>query len=30
VALEQIEGALEAQSRTLQSELNTLKALMEA
>jgi len=30
VALEQIEGALEAQSRTLRSELNTLKALMEA
>jgi hypothetical protein len=30
VALEQIEGALEAQSRTLRSELATLKALMEA
>jgi hypothetical protein len=30
VALEQIEGALETQSRTLRSELNTLKALMEA
>jgi hypothetical protein len=30
VALEQIEGALEAQSRTLRSELTTLKALMEA
>jgi hypothetical protein len=30
VALEQIEGALEVQSRTLQSELTTLKALMEA
>jgi hypothetical protein len=30
VALEQIEGALEAQSRTLGSELATLKALMEA
>jgi hypothetical protein len=30
VALEQIEGALETQSRTLRSELTTLKALMEA
>ena len=30
VALEQIEGALEAQSRTLRSELTTLKTLMEA
>ncbi len=30
VALEQIEGALETQSRTLRSELNRLKALMEA
>ncbi len=30
VALEQIEGALEAQSRTLGSELATLKELMEA
>jgi hypothetical protein len=30
VALEQIEGALEAQSRTLRSELTTLKELMEA
>jgi hypothetical protein len=30
VALEQIEGALETQSRTLTSELTTLKALMEA
>ena len=30
VALEQVEGALEAQSVTLQSELVTLKALMEA
>jgi hypothetical protein len=30
VALEQIEGALELQSRTLRSELTTLKALMEA
>ena len=30
VALEQIEGALDAQSRTLRSELATLKALMEA
>jgi hypothetical protein len=30
VALEQIEGALETQSRTLRSELNTLKTLMEA
>jgi hypothetical protein len=30
VALEEIEGALEAQSRTLQSELTMLKALMEA
>jgi hypothetical protein len=30
VALEQIEGALETQSRTLRSELDTLKALMEA
>jgi hypothetical protein len=29
VALEQIEGALEAQSATLRSELATLKALME-
>jgi hypothetical protein len=29
VALEQIEGALEAQSVTLKSELATLKALME-
>ena len=30
VALEQVEGALDAQSLTLQSELVTLKALMEA
>jgi hypothetical protein len=30
VALEQVEGALETQSRTLRSELTTLKALMEA
>jgi hypothetical protein len=30
VALEQIEGALEAQSRTLGAELTTLKALIEA
>jgi hypothetical protein len=30
VALEQIEGALEAQSRTLRAELTTLKALLEA
>jgi hypothetical protein len=30
VALEQIEGALETQIRTLQCELTTLKALMEA
>jgi hypothetical protein len=30
VALEQIEGALETQSRTLRSELTTLKELMEA
>jgi hypothetical protein len=30
VALEQIEGALETQSRTLAAELTTLKALMEA
>jgi hypothetical protein len=30
VALAQIEGALETQSRTLRSELTTLKALMEA
>ena len=30
LALEQIEGALETQSRTLRSELTTLKALMEA
>ena len=30
VALEQVEGALEAQSVTLRSELATLKALMEA
>lgn len=29
VALEQVEGALEAQRATLQSELATLKALME-
>ena len=29
VALEQIEGALEAQSETLRSELATVKALME-
>jgi hypothetical protein len=30
VALEQIEGALDAQRRTLRAELTTLKALMEA
>jgi uncharacterized protein YndB with AHSA1/START domain len=30
VALEQVEGALEAQSATLRSELATLKSLMEA
>ena len=30
VALEQVEGALEAQSVTLRSELATLKSLMEA
>jgi hypothetical protein len=30
VALEQIEGALEAQSATLRSELATLKSLMES
>ena len=30
VALERIEGALEAQSRTLRAELATLKSLMEA
>lgn len=30
VALAQIEGALETQSRTLRSELTTLKGLMEA
>jgi hypothetical protein len=30
VGLEQVEGALEAQSLTLRSELATLKALMEA
>ncbi len=30
VALEQVEGALEAQSETLRSELATLKSLMEA
>jgi hypothetical protein len=30
VALEQVEGALDAQSATLCSELATLKALMEA
>jgi hypothetical protein len=30
VALEQIEGALEAQRATLRSELSTLKSLMEA
>jgi hypothetical protein len=30
VALEQVEGALETQSRTLRSELTALKALMEA
>ena len=30
VALEQVEGALEAQSATLRSELSTLKSLMEA
>jgi hypothetical protein len=29
VALEQVEGALEAQRATLQSELATLKSLME-
>jgi hypothetical protein len=29
VALEQVEGALEAQSETLRSELSTLKSLME-
>ena len=29
VALEQVEGALEAQSATLRSELATLKSLME-
>ena len=29
VALEQVEGALEAQSVTLRSELATLKVLME-
>jgi hypothetical protein len=29
VALEQVEGALEAQSQTLRSELATLKSLME-
>jgi hypothetical protein len=29
VALEQVEGALEAQSATLRSELTTLKSLME-
>ena len=30
VALEQVEGALEAQSAALRSELSTLKSLMEA
>ena len=30
VALEQVEGALEARSATLRSELSTLKSLMEA
>ena len=30
VALEQVEGALEAQSATLRSEMATLKSLMEA